>query len=456
MFDQFRKCRLLKAAAAGTLALSLLSGCGARIPKQGKEALESAQALIAQEAISRQAVYDQLKENYSDSAAKYALEQLEEMDWVKEAKEAVDEIAASQDVSLLGIKDELNDRLFTTEEVNRAVRDKTRTMDFSSYAANAANHYFENGPTYTDPKDLRSYLEQKHFTEEEREYGFSHADVIWKEYALRSLADYLSQPHSREESRSQLQDREYIEADIVYALEKQDWKDQTRKAAAAAIEQNPYSENSLKQYLSDRKFDKGHVEEAVKVLQKDWKYEGTRYVRALLKDNAETMSKDTLKEQLKKALFSDEHIDFVLKYYDESAGSIDDDLVIKEKIEKEKQEAQKKKEEEERRRKEEEQKKKQEEERKRQEEAQRQKEEEQRRQEEAARQAAQAAAAAQAAQSSQESAYAAQPQGPSVWIPKSGAKYHSNPNCSNMKNPSQVTLGEAQSWGYTPCKKCYR
>ena len=41
-----------------------------------------------------------------------------------------------------------------------------------------------------------------------------------------------------------------------------------------------------------------------------------------------------------------------------------------------------------------------------------------------------------------------------VWIPKSGSKYHSNPSCSNMKNPSQATLEEAISWGYGACSKC--
>ena len=42
-----------------------------------------------------------------------------------------------------------------------------------------------------------------------------------------------------------------------------------------------------------------------------------------------------------------------------------------------------------------------------------------------------------------------------VWIPKSGKKYHSSSSCSNMKNPSQVTIEKAQSLGYTPCSKCY-
>lgn len=50
---------------------------------------------------------------------------------------------------------------------------------------------------------------------------------------------------------------------------------------------------------------------------------------------------------------------------------------------------------------------------------------------------------------------AAQPQEPMVWIPASGSKYHSNSSCSNMNNPTQVTLSEAQNMGLTPCQKCY-
>lgn len=42
-----------------------------------------------------------------------------------------------------------------------------------------------------------------------------------------------------------------------------------------------------------------------------------------------------------------------------------------------------------------------------------------------------------------------------VWVTASGKKYHSNPNCSNMKSPSKITLANAKAKGYTPCKKCY-
>lgn len=42
-----------------------------------------------------------------------------------------------------------------------------------------------------------------------------------------------------------------------------------------------------------------------------------------------------------------------------------------------------------------------------------------------------------------------------VWIPKSGKKYHSNPSCSGMNNPSKVSLTEAESLGFTACKRCH-
>lgn len=43
-----------------------------------------------------------------------------------------------------------------------------------------------------------------------------------------------------------------------------------------------------------------------------------------------------------------------------------------------------------------------------------------------------------------------------VWIPTNGwSKYHSNPGCSKMKNPQEVTISQAKSRGFTACKRCY-
>nr|DAH96279.1 MAG TPA: Metal binding domain of Ada [Caudoviricetes sp.] len=68
---------------------------------------------------------------------------------------------------------------------------------------------------------------------------------------------------------------------------------------------------------------------------------------------------------------------------------------------------------------------------------------------EAQRQAEEQAAEKAAAKSARKQA------GQKVWIPRTGHKYHSNPYCSNMKNPSEVDLQTAINWGYGPCKRCY-
>ncbi len=41
-----------------------------------------------------------------------------------------------------------------------------------------------------------------------------------------------------------------------------------------------------------------------------------------------------------------------------------------------------------------------------------------------------------------------------VWVSGSGKRYHSNKDCSNMKNPTQITIEEAKNQGKEPCSKC--
>lgn len=49
-----------------------------------------------------------------------------------------------------------------------------------------------------------------------------------------------------------------------------------------------------------------------------------------------------------------------------------------------------------------------------------------------------------------------QPQEEMVWIPTNGGtKYHSRSSCSNMDNPQKVTVSQAESRGFTPCKRCH-
>lgn len=61
----------------------------------------------------------------------------------------------------------------------------------------------------------------------------------------------------------------------------------------------------------------------------------------------------------------------------------------------------------------------------------------------------------EAAEESAEPLEQSRTNGSTVWVSKSGSKYHRDPSCSGMKSPSKLTKSEAESKGYTPCKRCY-
>lgn len=71
--------------------------------------------------------------------------------------------------------------------------------------------------------------------------------------------------------------------------------------------------------------------------------------------------------------------------------------------------------------------------------------------------AAEAQAAAEAAAVAEAEAAAAAEDERTVYVAASGKgkKYHSDPSCSNMKGTRSLSISEAESMGYTPCKKCY-
>ena len=43
-----------------------------------------------------------------------------------------------------------------------------------------------------------------------------------------------------------------------------------------------------------------------------------------------------------------------------------------------------------------------------------------------------------------------------VYISAAGSRYHSDPDCSGMKNPRELSVEDAQLRGLTACKRCYR
>ena len=47
------------------------------------------------------------------------------------------------------------------------------------------------------------------------------------------------------------------------------------------------------------------------------------------------------------------------------------------------------------------------------------------------------------------------PEVATVWVTKSGTKYHASANCSNMKAPIAMSMTQALEKGYSACKKCW-
>lgn len=45
--------------------------------------------------------------------------------------------------------------------------------------------------------------------------------------------------------------------------------------------------------------------------------------------------------------------------------------------------------------------------------------------------------------------------GRTVWVSRTGSCYHSDPNCSNMKDPISMSESEAIEYGRTACSKCF-
>lgn len=62
---------------------------------------------------------------------------------------------------------------------------------------------------------------------------------------------------------------------------------------------------------------------------------------------------------------------------------------------------------------------------------------------------------ADSASSQEESTSAAQSDTVYVAGSGKGSRYHSTPDCSQMKDPIALSREEAEAQGYTPCKRCY-
>ena len=265
-------------------------------------------------------------------------------------------------------------------------------------------------------------------------FALEHCAADWTGLAESRIEQLLEKPLSEKKVREDLENHEFADDEISEALKtvKPDFQDLCRKRLNELNANQDSSKSGLAKKLTNDGFTSKQAEEAVSALKADWKYNAVRY--AVKTCALEDLSASELEKKLEQAGFEPSQTEFVLKYYDESSHDMPDEDEIRNQIRKE-EEAKKAAEEK----------------------ARKEAEEKARQAEEKARKEAEEQARIQAKnQQAQSSAPAVgAPIGGSVWIPRTGSKYHSYAGCSNMKNPSCVTLAEAQAWGYAPCKKCW-
>lgn len=391
-------------------------------PKNGAEALQMAETRIETSYVSRAGLFEELSDIYSEKAAEYALDNLENADWNQEALEAIDELSADRDMSLQTLQDQLTYEQFEPEEIDYAFSRRVDSFDFEKHAVKALTGY--SASHTVNRTDAADYLSGKKFEETQIRAAVQSDAVDWKKSAKEEADELLKNPCSETLLREKLLQSEYQDDEIAYALNtlKPDFDNHCLNYLKNEDADRISSESSLKKKAENLKFSTAQIQNAFSTLSPDWKYNAVRFAGKTCSETYDLLSRDELSSKILAAGFTDEQNQFVLKYYDETAGTVDDEETIRQKI-REEEEAKKKAEED----------------------ARQKAAEEQRKAEEAR------------IQQEQQKAQTAAPESNSlqVWIPRTGSKYHSSASCSNMKNPSQVSLDTAVAQGFERCKKCW-
>ena len=409
-----------------------------RVVETREQAVADATDLIATTYVSRAGVEDTLAEQalaleWPEDTVDWAMEQLAETDWTAEALEAALAQGTEEDISEKALENRLMQLQFTTAETDAALSGVSGRFDYDARAVSSLKHCAEDLDGSLSRRDGRSHLEHALFTESQVQMALDSDAVNWQTAAVKQAGELLQDPLSRKGLEAGLSQAEFTTQEIRQAVDAvdPDFALNCTRYLRTADPDNCRSLVWLREAAQNRQFEEPQIAKALE--SRDFRYNAVRLARQLTASCSEAISKEDLSRELKAAEFSDEEQAFVLKYYDESAGEMPGESAIRNKIRQE--EEAKKKAEEQRKKAEEEEKKK--------------AEEEQRRAQEAAQKAAEEAAAAAQAPSTPQTDAA------TVWIPRTGSKYHSNPNCSNMKSPSAVTIDQAMAWGYDRCKKCW-
>ncbi len=409
-----------------------------RVVEAREQAVAAATDLVATTYVSRAGVEDTLAEQalaleWPEDTVDWAMEQLAETDWTAEALEAALAQGSEEDISEKALENRLMQLQFTTAETDAALSGVSGRFDYGARAVSSLKHCAEDLDGSLSRRDGRSHLEQALFTDSQVQMALDSDVVNWQTAAEKQAGELLQDPLSRKGLEANLSQAEFTTQEIRQAVDAvdPDFALNCTRYLRTADPDNCRSLVWLREAAHSRQFEEPQIAKALE--SRDFRYNAVHLAGQLTASCSEAMSKEDLSRELKAAEFTDEEQAFVLKYYDESTGEMPGESAIRDKIRQE--EEAKKKAEEQRKKTEEEEKKK--------------AEEEQRRAQEAAQKAAEEAAAAVQAPSTPQTDAA------TVWIPRTGSKYHSNPNCSNMKSPSAVTIDQAMAWGYDRCKKCW-
>lgn len=441
--EQLTARRLFEGGLVLLAALGIVMGGNAfrehrRVVEAREQAVAAATDLVGTTYVSRAGVEDMLAEQalaleWPEDTVDWAMEQLAETDWTAEALEAALAQGTEEDISEKALENRLMHLQFTTAETDAALSGVSGRFDYGARAVSSLKHCAEDLDGSLSRRDGRSHLEQALFTESQVQMALDSDAVNWQTAAEKQAGELLQDPLSRKGLEANLSQAEFTTQEIRQAVDAvdPDFALNCTRYLRTADPDNCRSLVWLREAAQSRQFEEPQIAKALE--SRDFRYNAVHLAGQLTASCSEAMSKEDLSRELKAAEFSDEEQAFVLKYYDESTGEMPGESAIRDKIRQE--EEAKKKAEEQRKKAEEEEKKK--------------AEEEQRRAQEAAQKAAEEAAAAAQAPSTPQTDAA------TVWIPRTGSKYHSNPNCSNMKSPSAVTIDQAMAWGYDRCKKCW-
>lgn len=441
--EQLTARRLFEGGLVLLAALGIVMGGNAfrehrRVVEAREQAVAAATDLVGTTYVSRAGVEDMLAEQalaleWPEDTVDWAMEQLAETDWTAEALEAALAQGTEEDISEKALENRLMHLQFTTAETDAALSGVSGRFDYGARAVSSLKHCAEDLDGSLSRRDGRSHLEHALFTESQVQMALDSDAVNWQTAAEKQAGELLQDPLSRKGLEANLSQAEFTTQEIRQAVDAvdPDFALNCTRYLRTADPDNCRSLVWLREAAQSRQFEEPQIAKALE--SRDFRYNAVHLAGQLTASCSEAMSKEDLSRELKAAEFTDEEQAFVLKYYDESAGEMPGESAIRDKIRQE--EEAKKKAEEQRKKAEEEEKKK--------------AEEEQRRAQEAAQKAAEEAAAAAQAPSTPQTDAA------TVWIPRTGSKYHSNPNCSNMKSPSAVTIDQAMAWGYDRCKKCW-